>query len=256
MSSELPTGVGLSSQEQERIARIGDELRAGIESLSDIGAAVSIFGSARSRPGSWEYEAARDLAHRLGSEGISVITGGGPGVMEAGNLGAYEAAHEAGEPLVAERIKIAPGTSAEDVSVHCRRSANGRGASVGLNIELPREQLANPYLDIDLDFRYFFTRKFMLIRYAIGFAIFPGGFGTVDELFELLTLVQTGKLTRRPIVLVGRRYWAGLYDWVIGKVQAGGYISDDDLDIVELVDSAEEAAQILLDYYRQECRGD
>ena len=216
MSDKLPSGVGLSPQEQERIARIEGELRAGIESLSDIGAAVSIFGSARSQPGAWEYEAARELAQRLAAEGITVITGGGPGVMEAGNLGA------SGEP----------------------------GASVGLNIELPHEQLANPYLDIDLDFRYFFTRKFMLIRYAIGFAIFPGGFGTVDELFELLTLVQTGKLNQRPIVLVGRKYWAGLHEWVVEKVQAGGYISDDDLDILELVDSAEEAAAILLEHHR------
>ena len=149
-----PTDIGLSEQEQKRIARIGDELREGIESLSDIGPAVSIFGSARSLPDSWEYRAARELARRLAAEGITVITGGGPGVMEAGNLGA------SGEP----------------------------GASVGLNIVLPHEQLANPYLDIDLDFRYFFTRKFLLIRYAIGFAIFPGGFGTVDELFELLLL--------------------------------------------------------------------
>ena len=126
------------------------------------------------------------------------------------------------------------------------------GASVGLNIELPHEQLANPYLDIDLDFRYFFTRKFLLIRYAIGFAIFPGGFGTVDELFELLTLVQTGKLTRRPIVLVGREYWSGLYQWLLAQVQSKGFISDDDLDIVEIVDSAEEAAAILLECYRRE----
>ncbi|MEP5567134.1 MAG: TIGR00730 family Rossman fold protein [Halioglobus sp.] len=210
---------GLSEQEQLRIARIGDELREGIANLADIGAAVSIFGSARSKDDAWEYIAARDLARLLASEGITVVTGGGPGVMEAGNAGAE------GEP----------------------------GVSVGLNIELPHEQLANPYLDIDLDFRYFFTRKFLLIRYAIGFAIFPGGFGTVDELFELLTLVQTGKLTRRPIVLVGRDYWSGLYQWLIDQVQSQSFISEDDLDIVEIVDSADEAAAILLDYYHREC---
>ena len=136
-----PPDIGLSSQEQERIARIGDELREGIESLTDIGPAVSIFGSARSRSDAWEYQSARQLARMLSAEGITVFTGGGPGVMEAGNLGAREEV----------------------------------GTSVGLNIELPHEQLANPYLDIDLDFRYFFTRKFLLIRYAIGFAIFPGG---------------------------------------------------------------------------------
>jgi uncharacterized protein (TIGR00730 family) len=219
LDKSLPPGVGLSAQEKDRIARIEGELREGIESLAGIGPAVSIFGSARSKPDAWEYRAARDLSRRLAAEGITVVTGGGPGVMEAGNLGAR------GEP----------------------------GASVGLNIELPHEQLANPYLDIDLDFRYFFTRKFLLIRYAIGFAIFPGGFGTVDELFELLTLIQTGKLDHRPIVLVGERYWAGLYDWLVEKVQAGAYISDGDLDILQLVDSAEDAAAILLDYYHKEC---
>lgn len=215
----LPSGIGLSPQERERVARISDELKEGIESLADIGAAVSIFGSARSEPDSWEYGAARDLAQQLAARGITVITGGGPGVMEAGNLGA------SGEP----------------------------GASVGLNIELPHEQLANPYLDIDVDFRYFFTRKFLLIRYAIGFAIFPGGFGTVDELFELLTLVQTGKLSPRPIVLVGRDHWEGLYQWLVEKIQAGRYISDDDLDILTLVDTTEEAVEILLNHHRQEC---
>ena len=215
-----PMHLDLSQQERERIARIGDELRDGIASLSDIGPAVSIFGSARSSPDAWEYQAARDLARQLSREGITVVTGGGPGVMEAGNLGAE------GEP----------------------------GTSVGLNIELPHEQLANPYLDIDLDFRYFFTRKFLLIRYAIGFAIFPGGFGTVDELFELLTLVQTGKLTQRPIVLVGREFWQGLHQWLLQPVQAQAFISDDDLDILEIVDTAEEAAEILLGYYHRECQ--
>lgn len=216
----MPPGVGLSPHEKERIARIGDELREGISSLSDIGPAVSIFGSARSQADDWEYGAARDLARALAAEGITVITGGGPGVMEAGNLGA------SGEP----------------------------GKSVGLNIELPHEQFANPYLDIDIDFRYFFTRKFMLIRYAIGFAIFPGGFGTIDELFELLTLVQTGKLERRPIVMVGRDHWAGLNEWVVDKVQGSQFISDDDLQIVSLVDTPEQAADILLAYYRDHCQ--
>lgn len=218
-NESLPTDIGLSEQEQARIARIGDELRDGIESLSDIGPAVSIFGSARSTPDSAEYQSARELARRLAAEGITVITGGGPGVMEAGNLGA------SGEP----------------------------GASVGLNIELPHEQLANPYLDIDLDFRYFFTRKFLLIRYAIGFAIFPGGFGTADELFELLTLMQTGKLQRRPIVLVGKEYWCGLHKWLVEHMQPGGFISDHDLDYLQIVDDENEAVDILLGHYRHEC---
>jgi uncharacterized protein (TIGR00730 family) len=214
-----PPGVGLSEQERDRIERISDELREAIESLSDVGPAVSIFGSARSQPDAQEYRRARRLANLLAEAGITVFTGGGPGVMEAGNRGAREAV----------------------------------GKSVGLNIELPHEQLANPYLDIDLDFRYFFTRKFMLIRYAIGFAIFPGGFGTIDELFELLTLVQTGKLEPRPIVLVGTAYWCGLHDWLVAEVKRGGFISPDDLDILEIVDDENAAAKILLDYYRANC---
>ena len=214
-----PLDLGLSAQEQQRIARIGEELREGIESLADIGPAVSIFGSARSQPDDWEYQSSRQLAKILSARGITVITGGGPGVMEAGNLGASEE----------------------------------NGKSVGLNIELPHEQLANPYLDIDLDFRYFFTRKFLLIRYAIGFAIFPGGFGTADELFELLTLVQTGKLKQRPIVLVGEDYWGGLYQWLVQHMQASGFIGDGDLAYLEIVDDADAAAEILLTYYNNGC---
>ncbi len=214
-----PLDLGLSAQEQQRIARIGEELREGIESLADIGPAVSIFGSARSQPDDWEYQSSRQLAKILSARGITVITGGGPGVMEAGNLGASEE----------------------------------NGKSVGLNIELPHEQLANPYLDIDLDFRYFFTRKFLLIRYAIGFAIFPGGFGTADELFELLTLVQTGKLKQRPIVLVGEEYWGGLYQWLVQHMQASGFIGDDDLAYLDIVADADAAAEILLTYYNNGC---
>lgn len=214
-----PLDIGITPQEEERIARIEEELRDGIESLADIGPAVSIFGSARSKPDAWEYQEARQLARTLSARGITVVTGGGPGVMEAGNLGAREEA----------------------------------GKSVGLNIELPREQLANPYLDIDLDFRYFFTRKFLLIRYAIGFAIFPGGFGTADELFELLTLVQTGKLQQRPIVLVGKEYWGGLYHWLVHNMQANGHIGEDDLAYLEIVADADAAAEILLEYYNNGC---
>ena len=214
-----PEFIGLSEDEQARIARIGDELREGIESLAMIGPAVSIFGSARTDATAAEYQSARRLARMLAAEHITVVTGGGPGIMEAGNLGASEEA----------------------------------GASVGLNIELPHEQLANPYLDIDLDFRYFFTRKFLLIRYAIGFAIYPGGFGTIDELFELLTLVQTGKLERRPIVLVGKEYWQGLYDWLVAEVGRREYIDVADLAFVEIVPNENAAATILLDYYRTHC---
>ena len=215
LDGKPPLDIGITTLEEERIARIEEELREGIGSLADIGAAVSIFGSARSQPQDWEYRVARELARSLSAKGITVSTGGGPGVMVAGNLGAREEA--------------------------CK--------SVGLYIELPHEQLANPYLDIDLDFRYFFTRKFLLIRYAIGFAIFPGGFGTADELFELLTLVQTGKLQQRPIVLVGEDYWCGLYQWLVEQMQFKGFIGGVDLDYLQIVADAEAAADILLTYF-------
>lgn len=208
----LGKAVGLSPAELARIQKVSAELREGIESLSGIGPAVSIFGSARVQPHDREYDAARRLARSLSAQGIAVITGGGPGIMEAANKGATEEA----------------------------------GTSVGLNIELPREQLSNPYLDIDIDFRYFFTRKFFLIRYAVGFAIFPGGFGTVDELFELLTLIQTGKMPRRTIVLVGQDYWAGLYDWLEQELAARHFIAAQDLEYVEIVDDVEVAATILI----------
>lgn len=210
--------IKLSEQDRARISRVQQELEEGIESLADIGAAVSIFGSARAQPDSEVYRDARRLASMLAEQGLTIVTGGGPGVMEAGNLGASEQ----------------PGTS------------------VGLNIQLPREQLANRYLDIDLNFRYFFTRKFLLIRQAIGFAIFPGGYGTADELFELLTLLQTGKLDPCPVVLVGGGFWDGLLQWLGEQVEPAGYISPGDLDWVYRVDTVEEAAGILLNHYRRQ----
>jgi uncharacterized protein (TIGR00730 family) len=208
-----PPGQGISPEEQARIERIVAELRAGVEELGDIGPAVSIFGSARVHPDCWEYRSARALGRRLAEAGVAVITGGGPGIMEAGNRGAREA----------------------------------QGRSVGLNITLPREQLANPYVDVDLAFRYFFTRKFMLIRYAMGFAIYPGGFGTVDELFELLTLIQTRKLAPCPIVLVGEEYWSGLYNWLASRVAPAAYVDAIDLDLLEVVPDESLAAQVLLE---------
>ncbi|EED30636.1 conserved hypothetical protein TIGR00730 [gamma proteobacterium NOR5-3] len=214
-SKQLPpaAGSGLSVEEQDRIERISGELRKGIEELGDVGPAVSIFGSARVNEDSWEYRSARALGQLMADAGVSVITGGGPGVMEAGNRGA--------------------------------RSGDGR--SIGLNITLPREQLANPYVDTDIAFNYFFTRKFMLIRYAMGFAIYPGGLGTIDELFELLTLVQTGKLQPCPLVLVGHDYWSGLYNWLVRESVSRGYIAPEDLDLVEVVPDEEVAAAVLLD---------
>ncbi|WP_439108135.1 TIGR00730 family Rossman fold protein [Congregibacter sp.] len=210
-------GSGLSLEEQDRIERISGELRAGIEELGELGPAVSIFGSARVDEDSWEYRSACSLGETLAEAGVSVITGGGPGVMEAGNRGA--------------------------------RAGDGR--SIGLNITLPREQLANPYVDTDLAFRYFFTRKFMLIRYAMGFAIYPGGLGTIDELFELLTLVQTGKLQPCPLVLVGHDYWSGLYNWLVRETVSRGYIAPEDLDLVEVVPDEEVAAAVLLEHIRK-----
>lgn len=210
-------GSGLDPDEQARIERITEELRAGMAELGELGPAVSIFGSARVEEDRWEYRSAQALGRTLAAAGVAVITGGGPGIMEAGNRGAH----------------------------------SGSGHSVGLNITLPREQLANPYVTVDLAFRYFFTRKFMLIRYARGFAIYPGGFGTIDELFELLTLVQTEKLRRCPMVLVGRDYWSGLYNWLVGQAAQHGYIDDSDLDLVEIVDDEDDAARILLEAVRQ-----
>lgn len=209
--------IKLSAQERARVARVQEELEEGLASLSDIGPAISIFGSARAASDSAEYQAAKTLSARLAAEGITIVTGGGPGIMEAANFGAE------GEP----------------------------GRSVGLNIELPREQLANPYLDIDLNFRYFFTRKFLLIKQAIGFAIFPGGFGTADELFELLTLLQTGKLPPMPVVLVGESYWRGLLDWLSQEMLSAAYIDAVDINWIHLVDDAQVAGDILLEHYRK-----
>src|ERR687888_726106 len=164
----------------QRLLRVQDELRSGFRTLSHVGKAVSIFGSARTPRDHPRYEQARDLARRLGEEGFSIITGGGPGIMEAANRGA----REAGVP------------------------------SVGLGIDLPNEQGVNEYVDVELDFHYFFARKVMFVRYASGFVVYPGGFGTLDELFEAATLRQTEKIRYFPIVLIGSDYWSGLVDWM------------------------------------------
>lgn len=193
-----------------RVLRIQSELVDGIEQLIKLKGAVTIFGGARFEEGGETYEQARSLGELLASEGIPVITGGGPGVMEGANRGAYEA----------------------------------EGESVGLNITLPREQDANPYQSISLSFRYFFVRKFMFVKNAVGFAILPGGFGTLDELFEALTLVQTHKVEPFPIVLVGRSYWSGLVQWMQTEMVAQGCITEDELSLFCVVDSAEEAKDV------------
>jgi uncharacterized protein (TIGR00730 family) len=199
-----------------RVLRIQSELVDGIEHLIKLGPAVTIFGSARFTEQDPYYQSSRELAARLAKEGLAVITGGGPGIME----GASRGAHEAG------------------------------GKSVGLNIKLPKEQSANHYQTLNLSFRYFFVRKFLFVRHAVGFVIYPGGFGTMDELFEVLTLVQTQKAQRIPIVLVGKTFWAGLIDWMQTVMRdAHACISPEDIELFSLVDTAEEAARIILEHY-------
>src|SRR5512143_2508885 len=170
----------LAKSDTWRVFRIMAELVEGFEALSGIGPAVTIFGSARLKPGTEYYEKCVKVSDRLARSGFTVISGGGPGIMEAANKGAR----------------------------------NGNGTSVGLNIALPMEQHPNTYQDISVEFRYFFVRKLMFVKYAVGYVIFPGGFGTMDELFEALTLIQTKKIRSFPVVLVGRRYWQGMIEWM------------------------------------------
>ncbi len=203
--------VAATLDDERRIERVSRELRQGFTALADIGPAVSIFGSARVAEDAPEYDRARELARRLGEAGFAIITGGGPGAMEAANRGA--------------------------------RDAGAR--SVGLNIELPFEQAPNPYADLALEFHYFFTRKLMFVRYACAFVVMPGGFGTLDELFEALTLVQTGKARHFPVVLVGREHWTGLTDWIGERLASGGYISRQDLGLVRVTDDDDEVVGLL-----------
>ena len=202
-----------------RVLRIQSEFVNGINALSEIGAGVAVFGSARLGEDSPYYQDARRLGHLLVKAGFAIITGGGPGLMEAANRGA----HEAG------------------------------GFSVGCNIELPFEQDLNPYLNLSINFRYFFVRKTMFVKYSNGFVIFPGGFGTLDELFEALTLVQTRKISRFPIVLYGTSYWKGLLDWIKGTQLEAGTISPEDLNLLILTDSLEETRDIMVDCYNTRC---
>lgn len=199
-----------------RVLRIMGEFVEGFETLAGVGPAVTIFGSARVHPADPLYAAASGVARALGEAGFTIITGGGPGIMEAANRGAREAgAH-----------------------------------SIGLNIELPFEQHINPYVDVAVEFRYFFVRKTMLVKYAQAFVIFPGGFGTLDELFEALTLVQTGKVQNFPIILYGADYWRGLLDWMRATLLAEGRIAEADLDLLHVTDSAEEICDLVRDAAR------
>ncbi len=201
------------------IFKIMGEFVNGYEKLSKIGPCVSIFGSARTKPDHKYYKLAEEVASKIVDQGYGVITGGGPGIMEAGNKGAH----------------IAGGTS------------------VGLNIELPFEQHDNPYIDNDksLDFDYFFVRKVMFVKYSQGFVVMPGGFGTLDELFEAITLIQTHKIETFPIILVGKEFWGGLMDWVKSTLLGAGNISEKDLDLIHLVDTGDEVIEILNNFYKE-----
>jgi hypothetical protein len=199
-------------KDAQTYARIHAELNGNARILDSLAPAVTVFGSARSREDSWEYQSARELGHLLAQRGVPVITGGGNGVMEAANRGAYEAG----------------------------------GASAGLNIELPREQVPNAYLTHRAHFRYFLTRKYMLTRYSFGFVVYPGGFGTADELFELLVLYNTERTERRPIILMGRDFWDGLVEWIMDQQGGAGYIDPEDVGFIRVCDCAPSAVETLL----------
>ena len=212
LGAERPAVV-TERTEDERLERIRDELVTGYAALGGLGCAVSVFGSARTPADHPDYALARDTARRLGDAGFAVITGGGPGIMEAANRGA----RDAGVP------------------------------SVGLGIDLPGEQGLNEWVDVELNFHYFFARKVMFVRYASGFVVYPGGFGTLDELFEAATLRQTEKIRYFPIVLVGRDYWGGLVDWLSDSVLSAGNIGQDDVSALSVCDDTGDVLRILED---------
>ena len=208
-----PDSGAFTRSDPWRVMRITSEFVEGFDALAGINKGVTIFGSARTGPDDPQYKAAQEVARLLGKAGFSIITGAGPGIMEAANKGAKE----------------------------------GGGHSVGCNIELPFEQGANPYVDTLVNFRYFFVRKTMFIKYSNAFIIFPGGFGTLDELFEALTLIQTGKIYQFPVVLFGRHYWAGLLRWIQSRLVGEGKISAGDLDLLLLTDDPAEATKAVVD---------
>jgi len=208
----------LKTNDSWAIFKIMGEFVNGFEKMSTIGPCVSIFGSARTKEGDKYYELSVSIAKSIAEAGYGIITGGGPGIMEAGNKGA----HLAG------------------------------GTSVGLNIDLPFEQHDNPFIDRDksLDFDYFFVRKVMFVKYSQGFVVMPGGFGTLDELFEAITLIQTNKIEKFPIILVGTEFWEGLFNWVKDAMLKAGNISEHDLDLIKLVDTENEVVEIIDSFYK------
>ncbi len=211
----------LAKSDTWRVFRIMAELVEGFEALNNIGPAVTIFGSARLQPGSPYYNKCLKVAETLAKDGFAIISGGGPGIMEAANKGAQ----------------------------------NANGASVGLNIELPMEQAPNTFQDIKVEFRYFFVRKLMFVKYAVGYVIFPGGFGTMDEMFEALTLIQTKKIRGFPVVLVGTEYWRGMIEWLKQTVLVMGNVSPEDIDLLHVVDEPEEVCGIITKRYKDRLRG-
>jgi uncharacterized protein (TIGR00730 family) len=208
------------AEETWRVFRIMAEFVEGFETMARVPPAVSIFGSARTRRGDEWYQRAEHLSRKLVERGFAVITGGGPGIMEAANKGATQAG----------------------------------GVSVGLNIFLPREQTANRYQNISIDFRYFFCRKVMFVKYAVAFVCFPGGFGTLDEFFESMTLIQTQKTERFPVILVGSQFWSPMADWMRTSLAAGGYIDEADLQLCEITDDLDWAADRIATYWQERLR--
>jgi uncharacterized protein (TIGR00730 family) len=210
----------IRSNDSWAIFKIMSEFVNGYETMSRIGPCVTIFGSARTKPEEKYYQLAEEIAYKISKAGYGVITGGGPGIMEAGNKGAHR----------------------------------GEGTSVGLNIELPFEQHFNPYIDKDknLNFDYFFVRKVMFVKYSQGFVVMPGGFGTLDELFEAITLIQTKKIGKFPIILVGTEFWSGLLDWIKNVlIDKQKNANPEDLNLIKVVDSAEEVVEALDNFYKK-----
>lgn len=209
---ESPRADEFTHTDPWRVFRIMGEFVEGFDELATLSRGIAIFGSARTKPDDLYYQAAQETAALFAAQGFAVITGGGPGIMEAANRGAFEAG----------------------------------GLSIGCNIELPFEQGPNPYQTLSLTFKYFFVRKMMFVKYSLGFVIFPGGFGTFDELFEALTLIQTKKIRNFPIVLFGVSYWSGLMDWLRDVVLAGGRIGEQEMALLHLTDSPAEVVEIVV----------
>lgn len=207
----------LLTRESWKIFQIMAEFVEGFEQLSCIRPSISIFGSARTKPEHKYYQLTEEIAHKLSDAGFSIVTGGGPGLMEAGSKGGFE----------------------------------GKSLSIGLNINLPFEQSTNEYQDISLDFRHFFSRKVMFVKYASAYIVMPGGFGTMDEVMESFTLMQTGKSRRIPVILVVSEFWKGLVDWIKEKLLGEGMISPEDMDLFHVVDTADAVEKIIFDFYQE-----